>query len=218
MSPFTDLGADLDADLGADLGAGWVRVCEVGFLRDEAVLADAFLVGVFLAGTFLADAFLAGTLLADGVNLRPQLERAKGFEPSTPTLARLCSTPELRPQTGFRMAGVLRYCQAALPPSAKHNYAYVDAQAQTGALLLVSSTRSVFRRSLLAHHTTDRKLHRRSQNRQARGKKTQQAIALGGFQKQGKEQHTAHLSESKGERGNTPSPPCRNFVARKNPP
>ena len=30
-----------------------------------------------------------------------ELERAKGFEPSTPTLARLCSTPELRP---------LRYC------------------------------------------------------------------------------------------------------------
>ena len=27
------------------------------------------------------------------------MERAKGFEPSTPTLARLCSTPELRPQT-----------------------------------------------------------------------------------------------------------------------
>src|SRR3954452_9533679 len=26
------------------------------------------------------------------------LERAKGFEPSTPTLARLCSTPELRPR------------------------------------------------------------------------------------------------------------------------
>ena len=26
------------------------------------------------------------------------LERAKGFEPSTPTLARLCSTPELHPQ------------------------------------------------------------------------------------------------------------------------
>src|SRR3546814_15949357 len=25
-----------------------------------------------------------------------KLERAKGFEPSTPTLARLCSTPELR--------------------------------------------------------------------------------------------------------------------------
>ena len=29
-----------------------------------------------------------------------KLERAKGFEPSTPTLARLCSTPELRPQCG----------------------------------------------------------------------------------------------------------------------
>jgi hypothetical protein len=26
------------------------------------------------------------------------MERAKGFEPSTPTLARLCSTPELRPR------------------------------------------------------------------------------------------------------------------------
>ena len=29
-----------------------------------------------------------------------RLERAKGFEPSTPTLARLCSTPELRPRSG----------------------------------------------------------------------------------------------------------------------
>ena len=26
-----------------------------------------------------------------------RLERAKGFEPSTPTLARSCSTPELHP-------------------------------------------------------------------------------------------------------------------------
>ena len=26
-----------------------------------------------------------------------EMERAKGFEPSAPTLARLCSTPELRP-------------------------------------------------------------------------------------------------------------------------
>ena len=31
---------------------------------------------------------------------RWRLERAKGFEPSTPTLARLCSTPELRPRPG----------------------------------------------------------------------------------------------------------------------
>src|SRR6185312_10598671 len=30
---------------------------------------------------------------------RDRLERAKGFEPSTPTLARLCSTPELRPRS-----------------------------------------------------------------------------------------------------------------------
>ena len=28
-----------------------------------------------------------------------RLERAEGFEPSTPTLARLCSTPELRPRS-----------------------------------------------------------------------------------------------------------------------
>ena len=30
-------------------------------------------------------------------HIEDELERAKGFEPSTPTLARLCSTPELRP-------------------------------------------------------------------------------------------------------------------------
>jgi len=38
------------------------------------------------------------------------LERAKGFEPSTPTLARSCSTPELRPLwrrvTGRRKAAL----------------------------------------------------------------------------------------------------------------
>ncbi len=33
-----------------------------------------------------------------------KLERAKGFEPSTPTLARLCSTPELRPLERLRSA------------------------------------------------------------------------------------------------------------------
>jgi hypothetical protein len=31
--------------------------------------------------------------------LAESLERAKGFEPSTPTLARSCSTPELRPRS-----------------------------------------------------------------------------------------------------------------------
>src|SRR6185312_1448643 len=31
-----------------------------------------------------------------------ELERAKGFEPSTPTLARSCSTPELRPRSVLR--------------------------------------------------------------------------------------------------------------------
>ena len=33
------------------------------------------------------------------------LERAKGFEPSTPTLARLCSTPELRPRSDNSVLG-----------------------------------------------------------------------------------------------------------------
>src|SRR4051794_9992678 len=33
-----------------------------------------------------------------GSDVGEAMERAKGFEPSTPTLARLCSTPELRPR------------------------------------------------------------------------------------------------------------------------
>ena len=40
--------------------------------------------------------FFADTLGMACKSLK-RLERAKGFEPSTPTLARLCSTPELRP-------------------------------------------------------------------------------------------------------------------------
>src|ERR1700745_2381823 len=54
------------------------------------------------------------------------LERAKGFEPSTPTLARLCSTPELhpRPNSGcYLRAGrtIKHLCQkeggfATIPP------------------------------------------------------------------------------------------------------
>ncbi len=39
---------------------------------------------------------LAGTIANDQTQ-KTTVERAKGFEPSTPTLARLCSTPELRP-------------------------------------------------------------------------------------------------------------------------
>ena len=34
-----------------------------------------------------------------------KLERANGFEPSTLTLARLCSTPELRPHSKFEDGG-----------------------------------------------------------------------------------------------------------------
>jgi hypothetical protein len=35
---------------------------------------------------------------------RKKLERAMGFEPTTPTLARLCSTPELHPHDALRPA------------------------------------------------------------------------------------------------------------------
>ncbi len=31
------------------------------------------------------------------------MERVKGFEPSTPTLARLCSTPELHSRNAFQV-------------------------------------------------------------------------------------------------------------------
>ena len=39
------------------------------------------------------------------------LERVKGFEPSTPTLARLCSTPELHPRRRMFIAGDKREYQ-----------------------------------------------------------------------------------------------------------
>src|ERR1700733_14060116 len=38
-----------------------------------------------------------GRTAQSSVAEKEELERAKGFEPSTPTLARLCSTPELHP-------------------------------------------------------------------------------------------------------------------------
>ena len=40
---------------------------------------------------------IAARMASTQLILLEKLERAKGFEPSTPTLARLCSTPELRP-------------------------------------------------------------------------------------------------------------------------
>src|SRR4051812_9188541 len=39
--------------------------------------------------------------LVDGFPRLKEMERAKGFEPSTPTLARLCSTPELHPHAPY---------------------------------------------------------------------------------------------------------------------
>jgi hypothetical protein len=43
---------------------------------------------------------------------RDNLERAKGFEPSTPTLARLCSTPELHPHPRRATQASVAYCAA----------------------------------------------------------------------------------------------------------
>src|SRR5580700_7234292 len=65
------------------------------------------------------------------------LERAKGFEPSTPTLARLCSTPELHPhprrvsrQTGPKTRAVALLCQRAtgLATIARPAYETVNAR------------------------------------------------------------------------------------------
>ena len=51
------------------------------------------------------------------VFLQEFLERAKGFEPSTPTLARLCSTPELRPRS-LGEFGILRVGRRIARPTA----------------------------------------------------------------------------------------------------
>src|SRR6202171_3437326 len=66
-----------------------------------------------------------------------RLERAKGFEPSTPTLARLCSTPELHPhprrvrrQTGQKTRAAALLCQRAtgLATVARPAYETVNAR------------------------------------------------------------------------------------------
>ena len=48
------------------------------------------------------------------VILSEKLERAKRFELSTPTLARLCSTPELRPLGGCDMGIVISRLRRAV--------------------------------------------------------------------------------------------------------
>src|SRR5215471_5113838 len=57
-----------------------------------------------------------------------ELERAMGFEPTTPTLARLCSTPELHPRS--------KTAKIAMPKDAtvcnQPNRSYVRAQAREG--------------------------------------------------------------------------------------
>jgi hypothetical protein len=66
--------------------------------------------GIHIRPDSESDERASSRLLEEGTNLslRAQrtsvgfvtdLERAMGFEPTTPTLARLCSTPELRPRS-----------------------------------------------------------------------------------------------------------------------
>ncbi len=59
-----------------------------------------------------------------------KLERAKGFEPSTPTLARLCSTPELHPLNPHRSGVVDGPWAATLRRRAL--YGPIDFQMQQG--------------------------------------------------------------------------------------
>ena len=102
----------------------WIGIFELGVLirdprtrsHDQRLLseldrprsAQAFAVGVTVATssrTAPIRTLLLAICLLDHERLRDSshkpliyLERAKGFEPSTPTLARLCSTPELHPR------------------------------------------------------------------------------------------------------------------------
>ena len=67
---------------------------------------------------------------AGSSSFREKLERAKGFEPSTPTLARLCSTPELHPLNPHRSGVVGGPWAAALRRRAL--YGPTDFQMQQG--------------------------------------------------------------------------------------
>ena len=48
---------------------------------------------------------------AHRADLGGSMERTKGFEPSTPTLARWCSTTELRPRAGGSVPGGMEGCK-----------------------------------------------------------------------------------------------------------
>src|SRR5205823_1274994 len=96
----SDLAVARCSSCGSSLTEGWRRgesqlsqpqLCVIG--GNSSNKADgAFVVSGRLA---LDPAFLQQLLL--GRRALQKLERAKGFEPSTPTLARSCSTPELHP-------------------------------------------------------------------------------------------------------------------------
>jgi hypothetical protein len=77
-----------------------------------------------------------------------------GFEPTTPTLARLCSTPELRPRSPAASAGkarVLGQMPDRLQASAQtRRSARAAYPGQTGGNLAVPERRRVSWRSLLA--------------------------------------------------------------------
>ena len=78
-----------------------------------------------------------------------RLERAKGFEPSTPTLARLCSTPELRPRSieGRLIVGFGSDCK---PGNARFGRCHRLSPDSRGATLLLTFSFNTARRTAAA--------------------------------------------------------------------
>jgi hypothetical protein len=109
-----------------DHGFGCViEICQAG--EPFGVMAFRFMLFGHVDhdnGTVHKSAFqLAGLgndpLSTAGLDTYKKLERAKGFEPSTPTLARSCSTTELHPHpsglTAIRRRQRAELCQIRLP-------------------------------------------------------------------------------------------------------
>jgi Ala-tRNA(Pro) deacylase len=63
------------------------------------------------------------------------VERAKGFEPSTPTLARSCSTTELHPHPSFGSADLLFEVWGVIPGAVTPFGAINDTQARVTVVL-----------------------------------------------------------------------------------
>jgi hypothetical protein len=75
---------------------------------------------------------------AAGARCQARMERETGFEPATPTLARLCSTTELFPQTHDHQAAAYRnkrfaQCQLRSPAGGASVWKRVEAESAVGS-------------------------------------------------------------------------------------